>query len=798
MEIAVFDGAMGTMLQERGLAPGQNPEALNLSAPEIVASVHRDYLRAGCDIVITNSFGGSRAKLKEYQMAEQLEAINAQAVAIARAVCQQEGRGQVAASMGPTGYFTQPLGEVGFAEMVDIYAQQARALASAGPDYLLLETFSDLGEMRAALLACRSVCDIPGICSMTYMKNNRTLTGVSPQAAAVTLERLGASVIGCNCSGGPAELLAVIAELAETTELPLVVQPNAGLPLVSEGVVTYPLGAEAFAQAMLPFLPYQVQFVGGCCGTTPEHIRLLKMAVQGFVPEARRLERVGTLASRERVIKTGGQTLPKIIGERINPTARKKLAQGLRDGDYALIQSEAEAQQEAGAHLLDINVGTHGIDEVQVMADLVGLLQQGMTIPLCLDSTNSAVLERALALYHGKALINSVNGERASMESILPLAGRYGAAVVALTLDEQGIPETAEGRLAIARRIVAACADEGIPPEDIYVDALTLTVGTDICGPQETLRAMRLIKEELGVQLLLGVSNVSYGLPNRPKINSAFLAMAIAAGLDLAIINPLDEQMMDSWQSAALLAGRDVGAQNYLALNQAKDDKAVPKTEAESGETTLETISRLVVKGSTGIRSAVEKLLAGGEEPLTIIIEGLVPGRNEVGRLYEEGRYYLPQLMLSAETAQKAFDLLETHMDKAQTHQKGTMVFGTVKGDIHDIGKNMVAVMVKNHGYQVIDLGKNVPAEAFLQAIAEHQAQFLGLSALMTTTMQEIPKVIALVRAQAPEVKVIVGGAVITEEFAQEAGADGYGRDAVSTVRLMEEMAIAPGREEMR
>lgn len=788
MEILVFDGAMGTMLQERGLAAGQNPESLNLTAPEIVASVHRDYLRAGCDIVITNSFGGSRAKLKEYNLAEKVVDINYQAVAIARSVCQAEGHGQVAASLGPTGYFVEPLGEVGFAEMRDIYAQQAKALTAAKPDYLLLETFSDLGEMRAALLACRDVCDIPVICSMTYMKNNRTLTGVSPAAAAVTLERLGAAVIGCNCSGGPAELLSVIAQLAETTALPLVVQPNAGLPQVVDGAVSYPLDAAEFAQLMSQFLPYQVQYVGGCCGTTPEHIRKLKQAVAGFVPQKREIARIGTLSSREQVVKTGGQTLPKIIGERINPTARKKLAQGLRDGDYGLIQQEAQAQAEAGAHLLDINVGAHGVDEVQVMADLVGLLQQGMTIPLCLDSTNSAVLERSLQLYHGKALINSVNGEQASLDNILPLASRYGAAVVALTLDEQGIPETAEGRLAIARRIVKACQAQNIPPEDIYVDALSLTVGTNVQGPGETLRAMQLIKKELGVQLLLGVSNVSYGLPNRVQINGAFLAMAIAAGLDLAIINPLDKQMLASWQSASLLIGRDPGAENYLAHAQIAEEKPAPVMVADTA-VTFATISQMVVKGSANITAAVEKLLSDGAEPLAIINEGLVPGLNEVGRLYEEGRYYLPQLMLSAETAQKAFTLLETCMDKSETHQKGTMVIGTVKGDIHDIGKNMVAVMVKNHGYQVIDLGKNVPAEDFLQAVTAHHAQFLGLSALMTTTMQEIPKVIQLVRKQAPEVKIIVGGAVITEEFASEAGADGYGHDAISTVRLLEQWA---------
>lgn len=787
MDIAVFDGAMGTMLQERGLALGQSPEELNLTDAQVVESVHRDYLAAGCDIVITNSFGGSRAKLKEYGLAERTEEINREAVRIARRACQKAGHGKVAASMGPTGYFVEPLGEMSFTEMVDIYSQQAGALASAEPDYLLLETFSDLGEMRAALIACRSVCDISVICSMTYMKNNRTLTGVSPASAAVTLERLGAYAIGCNCSGGPEELLAVIAELAEHTTLPLVVQPNAGLPQVVDGQVSYPLEAERFAQLMADFLPYQVQFVGGCCGTTPAHITQLAKTVKGFAPQTRQLEMVGTLASREQVVKIGGSTLPKIIGERINPTARKKLAQSLRDGDLSLIQQEAELQIEAGAHLLDINVGAHGIDERAVMGQIVGLLQQSTVIPLCIDSTNSTVLERALQLYHGKALINSINGEAASLESILPLAKRYGAAVVALTLDEQGIPTAAEGRLAIARRIVTACGEYGILPQDIYVDALTLTVGTDINGPLETLRAMRMIKDELGVNLLLGVSNVSHGLPNRPQINSAFLAMAIGGGLDLAIINPLDQLMKSSWQSAALLVGRDPGAQHYLALNSAEPIQGAAPVNEEIPS--LDLVAQLVTKGSTRITAVVQALLDTGLEPLAIINDGLVPGLNEVGQRYEDGVFFLPQLMLSAETAQKAFDLLETQMEGGETHQKGTMVIGTVKGDIHDIGKNMVAVMVKNHGYKVIDLGKNVPAEEFIHAVQEHNAQFLGLSALMTTTMQEIPKVITMLRECALPTKVIVGGAVITEEFAQEAGADGYGRDAVSTVRLMETLS---------
>ena len=785
-QILIFDGAMGTMLQQRGLAPGQSPEELNLTMPDVVESVHLDYLRAGADIVITNTFGGSRLKLQEYKLEDRVAEINRRAVEIARGACQKAGHGLVAASLGPTGHFVSPVGDTSFDEMYAIYLEQAEAIASARPDYFLLETFSDLGEMRAALLACRDAGNeqIPVICSMTYT-NGRTLTGVSPAVAAVTLEAMGASVIGCNCSGGPDELQQVVEELSRYTELPLVAQPNAGLPLMVDGKVQYPLGAEQFADEMKKFLPYQVAFLGGCCGTTPQHIAGLKAAVQDFDVQPRSVEPLGRLSCREHIVEIGGNTLPKMIGERINPTARKKLAQGLRDGDLAMIEKEAELQEEAGAHILDVNVGTHGIDEVQVMADVLTLLQQSISIPLCLDSTKPDVLERALKQYQGKALINSVNGEQASLENILPLAKRYGAAVVGLTLDENGIPAKAEGRLEIAKRIVEACEQYGIRRQDIYIDSLVLTVGTDINGPKETLRTMELIRQELpGVNLLLGVSNVSHGLPNRPKINSAFLAMAIGKGLDLSIINPLDEMMKNAWQSAALLAGRDENAENYLMLNS---EQAVSAPVTADETPSLELVTRYVVKGSSGIAKLVQALLDQGIEAMTIINDGLIKGLNEVGEKYEKGVFFLPQLMRSAEVSQQAFDLLEGYLQSGEGFQKGTLVIGTVKGDIHDIGKNMVAVMVKNHGYRVIDLGKNVPAETFVDAVLEYNAEFLGLSALMTTTMQEIPGVIAQIREKSPNTKVIIGGAVITEEFAEEAGADGFGRDAVQTVKLMDD-----------
>ena len=789
-KIQIFDGAMGTMLQQRGLAPGQSPEELNLSMPDVVESVHLDYLRAGADILITNTFGGSSVKLSEYGLENDIAEINRRAVEIARHACDKYGHGKVAASLGPTGLFVSPVGDVSFDEMYQIYLEQARAIAEAAPDYFLLETFSDLGEIRAALLACLDAGnrEIPVICSMTYT-NGRTLTGVSPAVAAVTLEAMGASVIGCNCSGGPQELKQVVAELAEHTKLPLVVQPNAGLPMLVDGAVAYPLDAQAFADAMEQFLPYQVAFMGGCCGTTPAHIHALKEKMNMAEVTTREIERVGTLSCRDHIVTLGGTTLPKIIGERINPTARKKLAQALRDGDYTIVEKDAETQMQAGAHILDVNAGTHGIDEVQVMNDLVTLLQQSVSIPLCLDSTNPSVLEQGLKAYQGKALINSVNGEAASLHSILPLAKRYGAAVVGLTLDETGIPATAEGRLAIAARIIDTCAQYGIKQKDIYLDSLVMTVGTDIHAPKETLRTMQLIAETYpDVNLLLGVSNVSHGLPNRAKINSAFLAMAIGAGLDVAIINPMDEMMKNAWQSAALLAGRDAGSENYLALNG--EQMASSQAIADDEQPSIDLVKRSVVKGASSIVKTVQALLDEGIRPMGIINDGLIAGLNEVGENYEKGVFFLPQLMRSAEMSQQAFSLLESHLDSGESMQKATLVLGTVKGDIHDIGKNMVAVMVKNHGYRVVDLGKNVSAEAFVAAVKEHHAEFLGLSALMTTTMQEIPHVIAMVREQCPQTKVIIGGAVITEEFARESGADGFGRDAVQTVKLMDALLV--------
>lgn len=780
-----FDGAMGTLLQEKGLKPGACPELMNLEESQKVQEVYRAYLRAGADVITTNTFGGNRIKLEEYGLAEKVHEINRKAVELAKATLDRNQL--VAASVGPTGQFVEPLGKLTFQETYEVFREQMEALAAAGPDLILLETFSDLGEVRAALLAAKDVCNIPVICCFTYT-GSRTLTGVSPQSSAVILEALGADAVGANCSGGPEDLLPVIKELQAHTSLPILVQPNAGLPIFKDGKVTYPLDPEKFVTAMEPYFELGIQFLGSCCGSTPEHTGKLKERMAHYCPAERERESVGTLAGREQVVKVGSGQLPKMIGERINPTARKKLAEALRQGELGLIQKEAEAQVEKGAHLLDINVGTHGIDEPTVMKNIINLLQQSITVPLVIDSTNPQVIETALTTYHGKALVNSVNGEEESLKQILPKIKRYGAGVIGLTLDERGVPKRGEERYLIAEKIVERCLEYGIPRENIYIDCLVMTVGTDDLAPQETLKAIRLVKERLGVHTILGVSNVSHGLPNRAKINAAFLAMAIGSGLDLAIINPLDEMMVNTWQSASLLAGRDQRATNYLALNST-DAKAHEKPAVAAEKPSLELVAQMVDKGSQGIDQIIIELLEQGLEPLEIINQGLIVGLNTVGEKFEKGEYFLPQLMLSAETAQKAFDILEKRFaGEAENNKKATIVIGTVKGDVHDIGKNMVVVMLKNHGYEVIDLGKNVSQEEFLQALRDNNGQFLALSALMTTTMQEIPRTIDYVKAQLPQVKVIVGGAVVTEEFAQEAGADGYGKDAVAAVRLVEKL----------
>lgn len=787
-KVLVFDGAMGTMLQEEGLVPGYCPELMNIEYPDKVKKVHERYLKCGADVVTTNTFGGNRIKLSEYGLENKVEEINIKAVEIAKAAVENLG-GYVAASVGPTGQFVEPIGKASFKEIYEVFKEQINALSKAKPDFIILETFNDLGEIRAALLAAKDVCDIPVICSLTY-DGERTLTGVSPQVSAVVLEGLGASAIGVNCSGGPQELYPVVKIISETTKLPVIVQPNAGLPQLKNGEVYYPLNPDDFINAMAPYFDLGINLFGSCCGSTPKHTKELKNRLKDFKLISREVEEISTLSSRENVVKIGKKYLPKIVGERINPTANKKVANGLKNEDFGVIQNEAQIQVKAGAHILDINVGTPDIDEVEYMSKIINLLQQNINAPLVIDSTNPKVIEKALESYHGKTLVNSINGEENSLENILPLIKRYGCGVVALTLDENGIPETWEKRYQIAENIVKRCIEYGISKKNIYIDALVLTVGSDTNSALETLKTLKTIKEKLGVNTILGVSNVSHGLPNRNKINNAFFAMAIENGLDLAIINPCDESMINTWQSASVLCGRDENADNYIKLNSS-DKSTIKNKEINAEEYSIEKLKDLVVEGSHYAVNSAEILLEKGIEAIEIINNGLIEGLNIVGYKFEEGEYFLPQLMMSAEVAQNIFKLLETKLgNKKILGDKATIVIGTVKGDVHDIGKNMVAVMLKSHGFNVIDLGKNVSKEEFLEAAIREKADFAALSALMTTTMIEIPSTIEYLKSELSDIKIIVGGAVVTEEFAIKSKADGYSKDAVEAVKLVESLLV--------
>lgn len=783
-EVLVFDGAMGTMLQQEGLKPGKCPELMNVDYPDKVIKIHEKYLKAGADVITTNTFGGSRVKLKEYELEDRVYEINSKAVEISRKIADKYNK-YVAASVGPTGRFVEPIGNNSFDDIYEVFKEQITALASKNPDFILLETFNDLGEIRAALLAAKDVCDIPVICTLTY-EGDRTLTGVRAESAAIVLESLGASAVGVNCSGGPEELLEVTKKICKSTSLPVIVQPNAGLPIVKDGSIYYPLNGEKFIRKIEPYFEIGVNIFGSCCGSTPEHTKFIKQRAKDLKVVKRDIEQVSTLASREEVVNIGEDYIPKIIGERINPTANKKLAQKIKDGDFLIAQDEAQIQVSNGSHLIDVNVGTDGINEVDVMKNLVNLIQKNVNAPLSIDSTDKNVLEEALKNYHGKAIVNSVNGEEKSLKSILPIVKRYGAGVIGLTLDENGIPNSAEERLEIAKQIVDRCIDYNIPKKDIYIDPLCISVSTDNNAAIETLKSIKIIKKELGVNIVLGVSNISFGLPTRSKLNSSFLSMAILNGLDLAILNPLDENIMNSYQAASVLSNRDQNATNYINLNS-KKSVLNPKIDESSDIISVDQLKECIVNGSYKALDIAKKLIDEDIDKSEIIDEGLIKALDIVGQKFENKEYFLPQLMLSAEIVEKIFDIIKSTIS-FDVKSKGTVVIGTVKGDVHDIGKNMVSVMLRSHGYKVVDLGKNVSGDKFLKTAKEENADVISLSALMTTTMTEISTTIDCIRKELPDIKIIAGGAVVTEEFAKKSGANGYSEDAVSAVKLVDSL----------
>ncbi len=777
--VLVLDGAMGTLLQERGLKPGACPEEMNLIAPEVVVGIHREYRQAGADIIVTNSFGGSRSKLAHYGLAERVTEINGLAVKLAR-----RGAGDqafVAAAIGPTGRFLEPVGDAGFDEMVAIFGEQVRAFAVAGADLITLETFLDVAELRAAVIACREFCSLPVMALMTFEDGGRTVLGTSPQAAAVTLDALQVDVLGANCGLGVEGILEVLRQMRSVTHRPLIAQANAGLPKLIDGQTVFTATPEEMTVCHPQMLELGVRVVGGCCGTTPEHIRVMSEDLAGrqvpWTAPARRC----FLSSRTAVTEIGGSAPCAIIGERINPTGRKGYAAELREGKTTYIRREAQEQAAAGAHLLDLNCGAPGVDEPAALERAV-LAAVGVTDrPLVLDSSDPVALERALKVADGKVLINSVNGEAKSLGAVLPLARKYGAAVIGLALDGQGIPEAAENRVDVAEVILNVALEAGLPREDVIIDCLTLTVSAEQKRAMETIGTLSLVRERLGLATVLGVSNISFGLPCRPILSATFFAMALQAGLSAAIINPKDGPMMDAYRSAMVLLGRDLRAEAYISAYS--DVKSAPAPTPTADAPLRERLAAAIIQGDPeGVVDLVEKALAEGLSAAQISNEGLLPGLEEVGRRFGDNRIFLPQVMLSAETMQAAFGRLKAELSAEGVAGLGRILMATVEGDIHDIGKNIVCTLLENHGFEVIDLGKNVSAATIVERARALKVDAVGLSALMTTPLQQMEVTIARLREAGVPVFTMVGGAVVTQDYADAIGADLYARDALEAV----------------
>ena len=777
------DGGSGTILQRKGLKGGELPETWNLTHPEDVIDLHASYLKAGCDIFNTNTFGANRLHFPD-----QLEEIITAAVNLAKQARVLTGRKDafIALDIGPSGKLLEPYGDLSFEDAVELFAEIVRIGAPLGVDLIFIETMSDSYEAKAALLAAKENCDLPVFITTTYDATGKLLNGASPESLIPMLEGLGADALGLNCSLGPEEMIPIIRKIREVTFLPLIVNPNAGLPKTVDGKTVYLVKPDSFSQTMKTISEIGVQVLGGCCGTTPDHIRALKTVItQGpFRPASNPVPLY--VSSGNKAVCINEKT--KAVGERINPTGKKRFRQALEEGDLDYIISQGLEQEDAGADILDVNVGVPGIDEPAMMKTVVQRLQAVTNLPLQLDSSDPDALEAAMRIYNGRPLINSVSGKQESIERVMPLIKKYGGVLIALCLDENGIPETADGRIAVARKILEAADRYGVRRSDIILDGLTLTISSDPEAALVTLETIRRANEELGLHTILGVSNVSFGLPQRPLINSAFLTMAMQNGLSLAIINPNDMTMMSALRSSNALLHHDENCMDYIHAYQNSEIQMTGKTSgAKPEEAAGGDLSSMIERGLISqTKQETERLLKEQMDSLSIINDYLVPALDRVGKGYENGTIFLPQLLLSADAAKAAFAVLKEQMSSTSQQIKGRLILATVKGDIHDIGKNIVKVMLENYGFEVIDLGKDVPAEEIVNTAKKENIRLIGLSALMTTTVVAMEETIALVRKELPDAKVIVGGAVLTEEYAEKIGADAYGKDAMATVRYAE------------
>ena len=775
----LLDGGMGTMLQARGLPVGATPELVALEHPDWLRDIHTAYLDAGSQIIYANTFGANREKLE--RTGRTVEEIVSAAVAVAKEAA--AGRGLVALDIGPCGQLLEPTGMLGFEETVDLFAQVVRAGVKAGADLIAIETMTDLQEARAALLAAKGNSNLPVLVTMTYEASGRTFLGCSPAAAALTLEGLGADAVGVNCSLGPREMPPLVEELLKWTNLPIVLKPNAGLPHPDGS--GYDITPLEFAQSLAALAEMGVKVFGGCCGTTPEYIALLSQELEGKTVKAVPRHVPAAVCSATQAVPIDRV---RVIGERINPTGKKLMKEALRRGDVDYMLGQALAQTEAGADILDVNVGLPEIDEADMMVRTVKALQGVTDAPLQLDSTDPKVLERALRVYCGKAIVNSVNGESASMETILPLVKKYGAAVVGLTLDENGIPKTAQARFEVAKRILERAMALGIRKEDVYIDCLTLTVSAEQAAASQTLEALRRVKTELGLKTVLGVSNISFGLPARPLVNQNFLTMAMSAGLDLPIINPNVDAMMAAVRCFHLLTNVDTDAREFIAAyaNASVSTSITAGNTPAAPQTTGRSLKDLVVAGLKGEAGQATRALLETTAPMDIVDNILIPALDQVGADFEQNKVFLPQLIQSAGAAQAAFEVIREKLSTGEggNVSRGNVVLATVKGDIHDIGKNIVKVLLENYGYTVIDLGRDVDPAAVVEAARKYEAPLVGLSALMTTTLKSMAQTIAQLHDAGLPCKIMVGGAVLTPEYAQEISADFYARDAKESVDI--------------
>lgn len=785
--VTYFDGGMGTMLQERGLAPGELPELWNISHKDDIIAIHRAYLESGCDILTTNTFGANSLKFENLS-----EIITAAVENAKEAINTFGGKKFIAYDIGSLGKMLKPLGDLDFEKAVSLFSEGIKIAAGCGVDLILIETMNDSYETKAAVLAAKESCSLPIFVTCVYDENAKLMTGADPAAMAAMLEGLGVDALGMNCSLGPSQMVNIVPKIVSETSIPVIVNPNAGLPKSVNGKTVYDIDAEQFSDYMVEIVKQGATIIGGCCGTTPEFIRKTVEKTCGLPFKLPKKKNHTVVSSYTHAVKVG--KVPVLIGERINPTGKSKFKQALRENNLDYILNEGITQQEAGADILDVNVGLPEIDEPAMMTSVVTELQAVSDLPLQIDTVDPIAMEKAMRIYNGKPLVNSVNGKPESMSAVFPLVKKYGGAVIALTIGKSGIPETAEGRYEIAKNIVEEAEKWGIDRRNIIVDPLAMTISSDTNSANVTLESIKIIEERLGVHTSLGVSNISFGLPNRDFVTSTFFAVALQSGLDCAIMNPFSFEMMKIYHSFKALKGMDENCAEYIEYASAitpQSSTGISQTAVSAKGSGMsaeneDPLKYAIIKGLKEKSGMIAAELVKQNDPLDVINNQIIPALNTVGKGFEEKTVFLPQLLMSADAAKEAFESVKAALSQTERTSKGKVILATVKGDIHDIGKNIVKVLLSNYGFDVIDLGKDVPPEVIRDCAVENKIRLVGLSALMTTTVPAMEETIRLLRESDIETKVVVGGAVLTQEYADMIGADYYAKDAMETVRFAE------------